>query len=280
MSEKPRNSEPSTSAIGEQRPTVDSTKGQVLPPEAEAMTKNSIPPAVVKQMNAAAVPRTKARQQARQLLREGQLEKAEVECRRAMALAPLINGQPWYGDELPLLGDILLAQGDNYGALEYYLGMKTSSKTDDPEHPRPNLNAALAYCRLGNFKMAKKYCPDQVLVNLTDDKSLADWPGTSDLRSLEASVLMVRGFNAASSAQHIEALSYLEPASKLAPKNWLIAYAMSQTLRDLKRPEEAALHYKRAVQYGGDKVPDGRPARVEVRESKEQNAQSAPSAPR
>ncbi len=212
---------------------------------------NPPPAAETARLNAAFVPSTKAEQNARQLFREGKLAEAEVECRRAIAIAPLFNGKPFDGTALPLLGDILLAQGHNHDALECYLRIVTSSVPDDPQKPKPNLNAALAYCRLGNFEMAKKYAPDQVLINLTDNKSLADWPGTSDIHALEASLLMVRGFDLASSAQHLEALSYLEPASKLAPKNWLIARAMGNVLCDLKRYKEAASYFLRAEQQGG-----------------------------
>ncbi len=257
LNQKHRGSRTATNATAN-RPTMHQSEGQKLSTislslSGKDMSRNLLDPKGEKRLTAYLALGNNAMKHARQLLRVGDLEAAEVECRRAMSLAPIFNGKPSYGDELPLLGDILLAQGRNYDALECYLRVVTSSKSDDPEHPRPNLNAALAYCRLSNLKMAKKYCPDQAIAKLAP-KRWADWPGTSDLRSLEASLLMSHGFNLASSAQHIEALSYLGAASKLAPKNWLIADATAEQLDDLNRRDEAVSYYKLAIQYGGDKV--------------------------
>ena len=249
MNEEHPSYTPAAGTAGTYQPPVHQRRAQ-RPPTQESTTvdkptsRNPEPDAIRERLDAAMVPYGEAVKLARELFFERKFEDAEVECRRALALAPIINGKPWYGAELPLLGDILLARGSNHDALEAYLRVTTSSKPDDPEHPRPNLGAALAYCRLGNFEMAKKYCPQH-----DSPKWREVW--SNDIRGLEASLLFARASDEDSMENSRGAILYLEPAAKLAPKNWLIARAMGDVLCDLKRYKEAASYFLRAEQQGG-----------------------------
>ena len=75
-------------------------------------------PEVRKRLAAARVPSSEARKRARELFYNGQLEEAEVECRRAIALLPISNGKPEDLGEPSLLGEILVEQGRNQEAIE------------------------------------------------------------------------------------------------------------------------------------------------------------------
>jgi len=220
-----------------------------------------------------------AEKHARQLLRGGNFAEAEVECRRAMALSPIINGKPWYGNTPQLLGEINLAQGNNQEALVSFLEARVSTHS-----LMLDLNTALAYCRLGNFGMAKKHYPSQTIVNLTDGKSLAEWPQGDDLRSLEASILLAQGLDAASSADATGALPYLRAAGKLAPQNWFIAEQTAYALDYLNRRDDAVPYYRRAIELGGDKVSYEHRMRVEMydlrKKQASQRAAVEPSTPR
>lgn len=204
------------------------------------------------------------RDNARRLFRQGKLKAAEAECRRAMALAPLINGQPAYIGELTLLGDILLTQGRNREALKCYLGVRTSSIPDNPQKPRPNLNAALAYCRMGNFAMAKKYYPPQTLSSWFSAGIPPVSQATTNIRAMEASILLLRGFDLKSCADDEGALPYLQAANKLSPHNWRIIYAIADSLHHLKRREEAIPYYRMLIRLRGAKTDYDVRMRVEM----------------
>ncbi len=253
--------EPSTSATEGRSMHSNQPQGQKPPAEAQAVSKNSIPKDVRKQMEMAMAPYNKAQMAAHRLMREGKVKQAEVECRRAIALAPQVNGKPWDDVEVQLLGDILLEEGRNQEALECYLRRVTSSKPDDPKYPQPNLGAALAYCRLGNFELAKRYYP---LAN--SPKWRKSFPGGD--HAFEASLLYSRAGEEDSTANSRGALSYLKQAEKLAPTNWLIAYRISRSLLYLNRPAESDRYYKRAVRFGGAKVPSNSSGGVVVHEHK------------
>jgi len=81
-----------------------------------------------------------------------------------------------------------------------------------------------------------------------------DLPGTDNLRSLEASILMALGAEADVTADPQNALPHYKRAAMLSPRNWLLGELTGKCLDELKQYDEAVPYYKRAVQYGGDKV--------------------------
>ena len=225
----------------------------------QGVTANPIPPEITKQMDAALVPYGEAVKKATELLNQGKFVEAEAECRRALTLVLLINGKPWYGEEVPLLGDILLAQGRNQEALDCYLRIVTSSVPDNPEHPHSNIGAALAYCRLGNFKMAKRYFPRN-----DSPEWHKVWRG--GIEAFEASLLYSRAGEESSHSNYRMALFYLKQAEKLAPPNtkWFLADMIGDAMYDLHRYDDAVTYYRRAMELGGAKVSYEHRMRVEM----------------
>lgn len=219
-------------------------------------------------LNKADEPRAEAVRQARKLFDKGDLVGAETWCRRALTLTPLVSGKPWHHEEVPMLGDILMIQGRYEEALECYLSIVADQRRrgnlepDDPDHPTPNIGAALAYCRLGDFEMAKKYFPAAVVDADTASEEMKEYPGSGDIRALEASLLFIRGSQEGSFSP--QALRHFEAAEKLAPDNWMIVNRIGYVLYDLKRYEEAIAYYRREMQLGGDKTPYHHRMRVEM----------------
>ncbi len=206
-------------------------------------------------------PGTRLSKEARTLLRQGKLEQAEQKCRQAQAFFRSTPA-PYEADFLyEDLGDIQLAKGEYRKALESYAIARRYSA--DAELP---LHTALCYIRLGDFKKAKQLCPDNRLVDAAYlDAARADYlPRTDNLQSLEATLLLVLGMREFMAQEAKTALSYLEPAGKLAPKSWFIAELTGRALDDLNRRDEAVLSYKLAVQLGGDKVSHQTQARAGV----------------
>lgn len=191
-----------------------------------------------------------AQGRARQLLKEGRFTQAEEECRRALALVPKRHDKPLDVNPLPLLCEILLAQGRSQEALDCL-----SEGDHDAMSPRVrSLTVALAYCRLCNFEMARNiYLADDPL-RFTVGVQVEDLPGTDDPRALEASILLARGVRASIANDPEGALADYQAAGKLAPDNWVITERIGYFLHRLDRHDEAAPYLKRALQHGGDKV--------------------------
>ena len=175
-------------------------------------------------MNALFVPTDDAEKNARKLFLSGKLIEAEAECRRAVFISPTVNGKPWNTGALQLLGEICLLQKRNQGGF----GVVPRNAYHNTRSTELDLDVALAYCRLGNYDMAMLWYSDQVL--LGNVITPQDLPGTLNLRSLEASVLLARGGQASGHAAYQEALIYFETAGKLAPHNGLIASMTGEML--------------------------------------------------
>lgn len=228
-------------------PTGENPTSPQLAPTASVFRK-LLPKRATDRLTAELNRSSAAENRARQLLQSGKLEEAETECRRAMALSPALNGKPWYRDTLQLLGEIKLAQGNTQEALSHF-----AEAGQGLQSPMLKLNTALALCRQGDLQSAKQICPDAEIAKYlkVEIAQREDWPGTGDPRSLEATILLVKGLDASYSVQLEEALLHLKAASKLAPKNWIIARVMGNVLLRLKRYKEAASYLLRAEQYGG-----------------------------
>jgi len=280
--EAPADGTPSVPAAGDHASPVSAPQ---QPPSPGVRTRFTTPTQeeTDSALDRAFAPSGEATRQARKLFEEGDLVRAEYWCRRALTLVPFISGKPWYGEELPLLGDILMAQGRPEDALECYLNevanqrLHGALKPDDPDHPTRNLNIALAYCRLGNLKMAKKYFPDSFIITEIGSEAWKEYPGNGDIRALEASLLFIRGGQ--ESSFPLRRLSYFEAAAKLAPKNVMIASQIGDRLYDLNRYEEAIAAYRRAMELGGETDGWGNPLHIVIdnlqRRQKQQKQKAA-----
>jgi tetratricopeptide (TPR) repeat protein len=266
QNEKPAGGTPSEQAAVDH--SSPASQPQQSPPKIPILSKQPEDIEFAKVLHRAFQPSDEARAQADKLFEEGDLVRAEFWCRRALTLLPLFKGKPWYGSEVPLLGDILMAQGRPEEALECYLRdvanqeLDGSTKPADPDHPRPNLNVALACCRLGDLEMAKKYFPDAVIAERVSPEWLKESPDIGDLRTREASLLWIRGNQ--ESSFPLKRLRYFEAAAKLAPKNWMIAREIGDRLYDLNRYEKAIAAYRRAMELGGDTDGWGNPLHIVI----------------
>jgi len=232
-------------------------------PSNAASDKNIGDLAEVARAEASMAPSSQAFGRARRLLSEGNLKEAEKQCRLAEALVPPTPGQPRQSWQISfyreLMGDILLEQGRNREALEFYRPRpEKKQNSTDPRSMRylrsrkqDNISAALAYCRLGEFEMAKKQAPD--FVKRLQQPSHKSWPGASDLRSLEASLMLKRGFEKDSHAADSEAVREYLKVLQMFPRNAMAAYRCARTLMSLERYDEALLMFARVVQFGEGK---------------------------
>lgn len=189
------------------------------------------------------------------LFKAGRIPEAEEKCRQALAF---LRRTPIAQEPRELLGDIQLAKGQYKEALESYGVARRYSA-----NPRLSLNVALCYVRLGDLKMAQHFCPDEALAHLVS-APLQELPGTQDLSSMEARILYAHGVDAYMTAEAQEALKSFQAAERLAPANWWIAYMVGRSLDRLNRSDEAVPYYKRAIHYGGNKVPQGARRRAEA----------------
>lgn len=164
-------------------------------------------------------PSDEAQKRARQLLRDGQLEAAEAECRHALTLSPIFAGKRWSMGALALLGEILLAQKRNEEALDCFI----QSYEEGPLTVEEKLGAALAYCRLGDFEMAQQFYSNETILRFSVTTKAEDLPGTGDLASLEASILLGRAKHAILQHDYKGASRDLKAAGELAPGNAVIA---------------------------------------------------------
>ena len=87
-----------------------------------AVLTRHLPPEMREQMKAAAKPSNDAALRALKLFWAGDVTGAEVECRKALALAPKDNGEPVSPIGSQLMGDICLRLGKNREALRWFLG--------------------------------------------------------------------------------------------------------------------------------------------------------------
>lgn len=197
--------------------------------------------------------------EARDLLRANDVEGAERKCRQAM--------EYFRENEISipheLLGDILLAKGDYEAALESYDHSLFYGDSDFIY-----IHISLCYIRLGDLEQARKsflMCPWTDLRKLAADPlpdDMKDMPGTKDLKSMEATLMMALAIITADGYE--QKLKYLQAADKLVPESWLIADKIGQMLDRLNRYGEAVTNYRRAMQLGGDKVSYDHRMRVEM----------------
>ena len=184
---------------------------------------------------------------ARELMKQGRLNKAEQETLEGLRLMQPLPDTTGY----QLLGEIYLKGGQNQKALQSF--QTTSRHT---QNTRLGLNAALAYCRMGDYEHARQFNPDPLILQHTiGGKSLdrADLPGTDNLNDLEASILLARGMDAASTCDFEEAIANYQAASRYASVNPLIHYFWADalfadtTLGHQDRTAEAVSHFEAAA---------------------------------
>lgn len=182
--------------------------------------------------------------EAKRLYASGDLAGAEHSCLQALKAAPVIDGQQ---QQMPytqrLLGRVYLRQGRNQDALKAFQSCYSSI----PDAGQ-NLDIAIAYARMGDYEHAHKFYSDQAILQyrLTDEPlKPEDLPGTSTLKSLEASALLARGVDAFFEHRQDEALDDFMASERLAPDNALVAYYCAQTLLEKGRNAEAVPRLKR-----------------------------------
>jgi tetratricopeptide (TPR) repeat protein len=211
-------------------------KGTPTDPEGEARYRKAIEPT------------EHSLRTAQDLYRSGDLVGAERAARETITLAA---GLSPLAQELArrLVGQIRMQQGRYKDALEW-LGADWLAGKD----ARLDLDIALCYVRLGNYTKAKRFYSDKALLRYTSIQP-EDLPGASNPQSLEASILLARGLDKFFTASgQMDALSDLNAAGRLAPRNGLISYYAGMSLVHMDRPAEAAPYFRRAAQYGRGKI--------------------------
>jgi tetratricopeptide (TPR) repeat protein len=235
---------------GRQRGALPSSNPAQSRARPSSMSWNPPSREVTERMEAAVRPSNEAERRARALLAQGDIACAEAECRKAVALSPTVNGQPTHGTQL--LGEICLREGRNREALKYLLGALPHTAGGVT-----NLNAVIAFCRLGDYRNAKRFYSDGIIVQDWSPEMPSDLPGTRDLASLEASALLGHGIDAAQEHRREDALRDFLAAERLMPRNPHIAYITAETMLLLNHPgdAEAALpRYRLAAATGHGRI--------------------------
>ena len=231
--------QPMAPTAGAPRPDATSRKMEAisaLPPD----------PQSDREMRASYAPSDVFRKQAQALYEAGDLTGAETACLDALNSPPIIHGQPQHVPFVaPLLGRIYLKDGQYAKAIYWLQGAKQHTVDSGLD-----LNLALAYVRLGDYKNASRLYSDQsILRYLSDGEGVLtqDLPGTNSPKALEASILFARGLDTHFEARDDEALVDLQAANRLAPDNPLIAYHCATILSEERRFAEATPLYERAA---------------------------------
>ena len=231
---------PSTGVL---RPDVSSTRmGAVsaLPPD---------PKSPIEIERQAAYARSDAfRQQAQGLYETGDLAGAEAACFSALNSPPIVGGQPQHVPFMAhLLGQIYLKDGHYQKAIHWLGGARLNTTTVGGGL---DLDLALAYARLGDYKNASRFYSDGATLQYHfagKDVLPQDLPGRGTSNALEASILLACGMNAYYEARRDDALVDFQAANRLAPNNALIAYHCATILSEKGRFTEAKSLYARAA---------------------------------
>ena len=196
--------------------------------------------------NAAYAPSDAFRKQAMSLYEAGDMAGAETACLNALNAVPIIQGQPQHVPFVAeLLGKVYLKEGQYEKAVQWLQGARPNAAGGSL-----NLDLALAYVRLGDFKQAQECYSDQATLRYYSQGTSQDLPGTDSPNNLEASILLARGLDAYLEHRFDDALPDLQRANKLAPNNALIAYHCAQILADKGRYAEAEPLYETAAARG------------------------------
>ena len=195
---------------------------------------------------AAYAPSDAFRKEAMSLYQSGDMTGAETACLKALNAPPVIQGQPQHVPFVAeLLGKIYLKEGQYEKAVQFFQSARPNTAGGSLD-----LNLALAYVRLGDYKHAQEFYSDQATLRYYPQGDAHDLPGTNSPGNLEASILLARGLDAYLEHRYDDALPDLQRANKLAPNNALIAYHCAQILSDKGRYSEAAPLYKIAAATG------------------------------
>lgn len=203
-------------------------------------------PQVLAEERATYAPSDAFRKQAETDYQSGDLVGAEAACFQAFSAAPTIHGQkqqpPFIG---LLLGRIYLKGGQYAKAVSWLQRMKPHTVTSGLD-----LDLALAYVRLGDYKNASRFYSDGATLQYHfagKDVLPQDLPGTDTPGMLEASILLARGLDAYYEARRDDALVDFQAANRLAPNNALIAYHCATILSEKGQVTKAAALYARAA---------------------------------
>jgi len=219
------------------------------PENARLSFAHPLGPQAMAEERAAYAPSDAFRKQAEADYQSGDLAGAEAACFQAFSAAPVIQGQkqqPPFVDLL--LGRIYLKGGQYAKAIQWLQGAKLHTVTSGL-----NLDLALAYARLGDYKNASRFYSDQASLQYHfagKDVLPQDLPGTDTPQALEASILLARGLDVYLEHRDDEALVEFQAAHRLAPDNALIAYYCAYILSEEGRHSEAAPLFQRAADTG------------------------------
>lgn len=260
QTDKTQKTQPTQEKPLTQQPRVNDTKSKTKKPFTRIKNgyKTPLPAQVIKSIEASMREPNTAERNARRLYFEGRLAEAEAECKHSISTSPKVKGRIWNTGAVRVLGKVYLAQGRNQEALDCFLGSRRNAAVSGTD-----LDVALAYCRLGNLKMAQSWYSDQIVLEYVPEKQRDAFqkslPGVASLRSLEASILYAQGSDHAMTADYAQAFKHFEAALKLAPQNGLIAYCTGEALYNLNRRAEAMPYYRIAAQNGkGEFAEDAR----------------------
>ena len=195
---------------------------------------------------AAYAPSDAFRKEAILLYQSGNMAGAETACLNALNAVPVIQGQPQHVPFVAdLLGQIYLKEGQYEKAVQWLQSARPNTAGGSLD-----LDLALAYVRLGDYKHAQELYSDQATLRYYPQGDAQDLPGTDAPVNLEASILLARGLDAYLEHRYDDALPDLQRANKLAPSNALIAYHCARILTDKGHYSEAASLYKTAAATG------------------------------
>jgi hypothetical protein len=200
-------------------------------------------------------PAREAERRANQLLLAGDLKGAEAEARRALSLmpapvGPLANTANRSPYATQLLGRILVRQGKYREGLPMLLvgHANVVGTGEDPD-------IAIAYCRLGDYMNAKRFCSGFISRRLRNTPAAADLPGTRTLANLEASALLRRGLNALGEGRPKEANADFIAAERVTPKNVFVAYTLGRSfVYDMQNGREAWKRFRLVAAKGHEPI--------------------------
>jgi tetratricopeptide (TPR) repeat protein len=225
-----------------------------------ARTAVRLSPEVVKARRDAMAPSEALRLHGQALYKAGDLAGAEQAYLKALDAAPDFGGYvklsaPLIGRQL---GQVYLKDGKYDQAIYWLSGARKSLATVGGGL---DLDLALAYVRLSDYKNASRFYSDQSsLQYLSEGEGVLsqDLPGTDSPRALEASILFARGLDVYLEHRHDDALVDFQAANHLVPENALIAYYCANILSEKGRLAEAAPLYECAATGRGEIGKEGK----------------------
>lgn len=205
--------------------------------EPQAQSRTLPPPEVLRSMERVGREGGEYSRRIRELLREGNLRRAEAVYREAAAWGMKHGGRP-DSAHLYQLGLIRMAQGRYRDALPILLASRRQTGRKDEYE----LNIALCYVRTHDLPNARRFYSDDAILRYLRDSvpnPQTVLPGTDTAKRLEGSILLAKGLDLEVHASGGDALDMFTAAEKLIPDSALLAYRRGTLLVGQKRYAEA-----------------------------------------